>query len=156
MHTAPTVHQLAEVLPGSWRIRATNTQLWLDGRRSNPLITYAIASPSPLLLTDIEEFDTADGKRKTIRGKSRHSRGVFAWRGSGMLAAFAGRWKVAGIGGDSNILVVRYVKTRMGPSGISVLVRDGAAIDELRADIAHNAAAYGLGPEDFATLSWLP
>lgn len=156
MHTAPTAHQLAEVLPGSWRVRATNTQLWLDGRRSNPLITYAIASPNPLLLTGIEEFDAPDGRHKSIRGKSRHSHGVFSWRGSGILAGFAGRWKVAGIGGDSNILVVRYVKTRKAPSGIGVLVRDGVDLAELRADIAHNAAAYGLGPEDFATLTWLP
>lgn len=156
MHTAPTVHQLVEVLPGSWRIRATNAKFWLEGRRSNPRITYAIASTSPLLLTDVEEFDAADGRRKTLRGKSRHSRGVFTWRGSGILAALSGRWRVTGIGERSDIVVVRYLATRMTPAGISVLVREGVEIDELRADIAHNATLYGLGPEDFATLTWLP
>jgi hypothetical protein len=155
MHTAPTSHQLAEVLPGSWRIRATNTQLWLDGRRTDPVITYAVASPSPLLLNDIEEFDAPDGKRKAIRGKSRLSKGAFSWRGSGFFAAHAGRWRVTGIAADSNIVVVSYFKTRIVPSGISVLVRDGVVVDELRTAIARNAASFGLGPEDFATLSWL-
>jgi hypothetical protein len=41
------------------------------------------------------------------------------------------------------------------PDGILVLVRDSAAIDDLRALVADGYDQFGFSPEEFASLSWL-
>jgi hypothetical protein len=46
------VHALADILPGTWRVEATNFPMWLTGKRLDPTLTYALVSRDPLVLAD--------------------------------------------------------------------------------------------------------
>ncbi|TQL47808.1 hypothetical protein FB562_0879 [Homoserinimonas aerilata] len=154
MHTPLSAHHLAEVLPGSWVVKATNMKMWLDGRRRDPILRYSIAQTAPLVFNESVEFVQADGKPSTVTGKSREIAGEFVWHGSGILRVVAGRWQATGSCHGGDAIVIRYRRTPLVPSGLSVLVREGAVVEELRAEVAHHAHDLGLGLEDFATLNW--
>lgn len=155
MDTALNDHRLAEVLPGAWTLGATSQLFWLDGRHGEPRFSFAVATRSPLLLSETIEFAHPDGRPRVATGKTRRVRGEFAWRGTGTDAFVTRRWSVAGLDATGSILVQRYRRTRAVTKGIDVLVREGAEIGELRTVVAGTAAELGLTPEDFASLTWL-
>ncbi|MCU1546155.1 MAG: hypothetical protein JWP30_1255 [Homoserinimonas sp.] len=155
MHNAPSSRHIADVLPGSWDIGATNLPLWLNGQRLEPVITYDVAATSPLVLTNEVSFSAPDGKIRRLHGHARWRRGHFLWRGARFLKPITSRWSVAGISEDANVVVLRYGKTWSVPEGVDVLVRQGADLPELRAIVANGSAALGLTAEDFATLTWM-
>jgi hypothetical protein len=156
MHTPPTAHRLAEVLPGSWRLGASNQLFWLDGRHGDPRFTFEVVTPTPLRLAETIEFSASDGRARVLRGKTRRVGSEFAWRGSGTDAFISRRWSAAGLDDAGNILVMRFRRTRAVPSGLNVLVREGADVGELRTLVASTAAELGIAPEDFASLTWMP
>lgn len=155
MRTAPTTHQLAEVLPGSWRLGATNQLFWLDRRHGDPRFSFRVVTPAPLRLTETLEFAQPDGRPRVVSGKTRYVRNEFHWRGSGTDALATTRWAIAGTDAAGSILVRRYRRTRTVPNGLDVLVREGADVGELRTLVAATAADLGVAPEDFASLTWL-
>lgn len=155
MRTTPTAHRLAEVLPGSWNIGASNMLFWLDGRHGEPRFTFGIASASPLMLTETVEFDADDGRRRVLRGKTRWVRDAFVWRGEGLHMVVTQRWQVLGADDGGDVLVVEYRGNRVVPGGLSVLVREGAEREELRTLVASKAATLGVTPEQFASLTWM-
>lgn len=154
MPTNPSAHQLAESLPGSWRLEASNQPYWTNGRASSPRYHYAIASANPLVVNETIAFDAADGRRRLIRGKAKFVRGEFVWRGDGIRKPVATRWKVAGTSPERGLLVVRFAKTVVMPAGLNVLVKDEVETVEARSTVAHYAAQLGISLEEFATLSW--
>ncbi|AWB89428.1 hypothetical protein [Homoserinimonas hongtaonis] len=154
MPTNPSVHQLAESLPGSWRLEASNVPFWTRGRATGPRYHYGVASANPLVISETIEFDAADGRHRLIKGKSRFVRGEFVWRGEGLRKPVATRWSVAGTSPERGLLVVRFAKTVVMAAGLNVLVRDDVETLEARSAVANHAGQLGISLEEFATLNW--
>jgi len=162
MTIAPSAGSLAELLPGSWHIGATNFPMWLRGDRLTPTLTYAVRSEQPLKLLDTVTYTTPGGVQKTIvgvdtyRGDGSDAAG-FVWRGRGLLFPFASHWKVEGVGPSDEFVVTRFSKSLVTPAGVDIMVRDGARLDaqELRTIVATSPGEFGLAPEDLASLTWL-
>ena len=148
---------LAALVPGTWRIRATNSPLWLTGERTSPTYSYTIVSSDPLRLTVDARWLAADGSEKHLPGTVRWKNGVFVWRGRWLRSFLRSRWAITGSSDDGNIVVIiRFDKSAVTPRGIDVIVREGVKVDDPRARVARSAARFGLTPEDFASLAWLP
>lgn len=145
---------LAELLPGTWAVAATNFPMWLSGARRSPKFTYGLVSSTPLVLTDDVSYETVAGERKHILGKNTYSGGRFVWRGRGLLGVVASRWSVTGARKDGTVIAIKFAKTIGTPAGIDILVREDAGV-EARALVAGASEEFGLTPEEFASLSWL-
>lgn len=150
-----TESELAEILPGTWRIAATNFPLWLSGDGRQPRYTYTLASPSPLSVTDEVTYLTPDGETQTITGRSTFRRGEFVRRGSGLKMFSVSRWYVGGSDEQRTLLVLRIDKTLSTPAGLEIIVREEADYPNLRRTVASTTEELGLSPEDFASLGWL-
>lgn len=156
MSARPTNSRVEEVLPGQWWVGASNLLFWLDGRHGDARFTIEVASRSPLRLTEEIAFNAADGQPRTKRGTARaRDDGVFVWRGLGRELLAERRWVPVGIDETGSIVVVRYLRSRRAPAGMTVFVRDGGPTQELRARIAATAGELGITAEDFASLTWL-
>jgi len=145
---------LADLLPGTWTIQATNFPMWLTGEKLEPRFTYDLVSEQPLVLSDDVSYVEGD-EEKHILGQDTWSGDGFVWRGRKLLRLFASRWTVAGMSDDGTIAVIHFSKSLATPSGVDVIVRDGTAHPELRATIAHATEEFGLTPEEFGSLTWL-
>lgn len=155
MPGTPDAAALAALLPGTWRIGATNVPSWLSGERLRPTFRYEPKSSDPLAFDDTVSYTTADGIEKTVVGVDRLRRDGFVWRGRRHLALFTTRWEVAGATADANIAVLRFSRSRRSPAGVDVIVRDGTDSHEFRRIVAGEAEALGLTHGEFASLSWL-
>lgn len=144
---------LADLLPGAWRVAATNFPMWLAGDKLQPRFTYALVSEEPLVLSDDVAY-TEGGEEKRILGQDTWRGDRFVWRGRRLLRLVASHWEVAGASDDGSVAVIRFSKSLVTPSGVDVLVRDGAQHPELRAMIAHATEDFGLSPEEFGSLTW--
>ncbi|MGX5680178.1 hypothetical protein [Schumannella luteola] len=150
-----TETELAEILPGTWRIAATNFPMWLSGERLQPQFTYALLSQSPLTLSDEVAFVTREGEEQQILGKDVLRRGEFVWRGKGLLSFARSHWHVSGADEQRTLLVIRFSKSIATPAGIDLVVREGSSYPHLRRVVASSTEELGLSPEDFASLGWL-
>jgi hypothetical protein len=146
--------ELSTLLPGTWRIAATNLPFWLDGARHAPTISYEVARADPLALRDTVEYRTRAGESKTIVGMDRLRRGMLRWRGNGLLKLVASTWWVTGAAANGEIIGIEYEKTTLTPAGVDVLQRDGNEQD-VRRHVASRVAELGLTPEQFASLTWI-
>jgi hypothetical protein len=150
---------LADLLPGTWNIAATNFPMWLSGERRDPRFVYGLVSRDPLVLSDNVVYIAGHGKRagarKHIHGTDTYTDDGFVWRGTGMLRFFTSRWQVAGVSDDGSVAAIHFAKTLGTPAGVDIIVRSGAHVHEPRAIIAHSTEDYGLSPEQFASLTWL-
>ncbi|MCU1411114.1 MAG: hypothetical protein JWR04_1821 [Rhodoglobus sp.] len=145
---------LADLLPGTWTIQATNFPMWLTGEKLEPRFTYDLVSEQPLVLSDDVSYVEEAGE-KHILGQDTWNGEGFVWRGRKLLRLFASRWTVAGISDDGTIAVIHFSKSLATPSGVDVIVREGTHHPELRATIAHATEEFGLTPEEFGSLTWL-
>lgn len=155
MPLVPLEFDPAQLLPGTWRINATNFALWLAGDRLEPRLTFEIVGTQPLTLSEDVTYTTTEGDEKHILGTDRWSNGEFTWRGKGLLSWGKSRWSVIGMSKDAAVVVIRFHGSRNAAERIDILVRDGITRPELRTFIAHNAEKFGLSAEDFASLTWL-
>lgn len=160
MPVAPDAIALAALLPGIWRVGATNFAMWLSGDRLRPQFRYDLKTTDPLVLDDVVSFMTAHGVEKTIVGVDRlHLDGAggdtFVWRGAGLLSFVTSRWSVAGATEDSNILVIRFAKSLLSPAGVDVIVREGIDSHAFRTQVATLSESLGLTHGEFASLTWL-
>lgn len=146
---------LADVLPGTWNVVATNFPMWLTGERLSPRFEYGLISSDPLVLSDEVAYLQADGQSKSIVGVDTWRGDEFVWRGKGLLRLFASHWSIAGLSDDGSVAVVRFSKSLVTPAGVDIIVRDGSDHTEVRKLIAHGTEQFGLTPEDFGSLSWL-
>jgi hypothetical protein len=150
---------MADLLPGTWIIVATNFPMWLSGERRDPRFVYGVVSRNPLVLSDNVVYVAGQGKRagarKHIHGTDTYTKDGFVWRGTGMLKLFTSRWHVAGASDDGTIAAIHFTKTLGSPAGVDIVVREGAGVPEPRAIIAHSTDHYGLSLEQFASLTWL-
>lgn len=150
----PADSALAELLPGSWTVAATNFPMWVSGERRHPRFTYRLLSRTPLVLSDDVSY-AEGGIDKHIRGRDTLRGDGFVWRGRGLLAIATSRWSVAGRSEDGTVVTIRFSRSLATPAGLDVIVREGTEHAELRAMIARSTEGFGLTPEDFASLSWL-
>jgi hypothetical protein len=145
--------ELARTLPGRWTVKATNFPLWLGDRR-DATVEFGIQRETPLTLGVRFAYLDPDGKPKTVTSTDRWNGGGFSRRVRGLRGmAGRGRWEVAGA--QAGVVVVRFEKTVASPSGLDVLVAEGADGSDLRARVAADPAAFGLRVEEFASLTWL-
>ena len=155
-----TANTLAQILPGSWTIAATNFPTWLTGERRSPRFRYELVGQNPLVLSDDVFYVTAEGEEKHILGQDtfgvdRYGNDEFRWRGKKLLRFFVSRWSVSGVNEDGSIAVIRFSKSLVTPAGIDIIVRADVEVPELRATIARATEEFGLSPEDFGSLTWL-
>jgi hypothetical protein len=146
---------IADALPGTWRIGATNIVDWLDGERRDPVLRFEVIGTAPLAVSEQQTFASPEGRSRLLSIQSEWVDGVFRSKGRGILKSGASRWRVGGLSGDRSVLVIRVATVRDGQDGLLVLVRADAAASELRSMIATRSDEFGIGPEDFASLSWL-
>lgn len=145
---------LARLLPGRWRVKATNIPLWLTGERRDPVLEYALVRESPLTLSDRLGFQDPEGKQKSVRGTDRWHGTGFTWRASGPAGLFVrGLWEVAGA--QQGLVVIRFARSAASPGGVDVMVGEDVDATELRSTIAAAPASFGLALEEFASLTWL-
>ncbi|MBI5160809.1 MAG: hypothetical protein HY996_05270 [Micrococcales bacterium] len=145
---------LAVALPGRWTIRATNFPAWIRGDRSDPTIEYRLRRSAPLTLGDVVEYRHARQGLRQIQGVDRwRPGGGFVWRGAGMLRMLRSRWEVTGI--DGEVAAIRFHRSVVTPAGVDLLVREGAAIPELRTRAAEQLEVLGITVEEFASFTWL-
>ncbi|CAN5618024.1 hypothetical protein BH10ACT7_BH10ACT7_28460 [soil metagenome] len=155
MHHAVDESTLAEILPGTWVIAATNFPMWLTGERQDPTFTYGLVSTDPLVLSDEVSFTTAEGEAKSILGQDTWQGEEFVWRGKGLLKVAKSRWTVTGSSEDGEVIAIHFTKSIATPAGIDIIVREGSAVPEIRAMIARDTERFGLTPEQFGSLTWL-
>lgn len=151
----PEFDLLAGILPGTWHVRASNFPMWTNGSRRAPTFTYGLVREHPLVLSDDVGWITSSGRERHLRGTDRARGDAFIWRGAGLLRPVTSRWSVTGISDDGLLAAIRFSKSLVTPAGVDVLVRDGAAIDELRVRVAAESVDLGIAAEDFASLTWL-
>jgi hypothetical protein len=155
MHATLDDHALAELLPGTWSVAATNFPMWLTGERRDPTFRYETITTSPLTLADDVAYVTPEGEQKHILGVDRWHNDGFTWRGKGLLRLFASHWTVTGASEDGTVAAIHFTRSIATPAGIDILVRADVHHPELRAMIAGSTERFGLSLEDFASLSWL-
>lgn len=155
MSTAPLLADPSILLPGAWSMLATNFPMWLTGETRDVRMTFEVVGEHPLTISEELSYATIDGQEVSVPSLNRLQGGLFIAKGSGMSRLFSSRWSVCGASSDSAIVVVRFEHSRLTPAGINILLRQGIPRPELRAEVAHNAAQFGLSPEDFASLAWL-
>jgi hypothetical protein len=155
MPTALNANSLARLLPGTWRIGATNFPVWMGGARRSPTVTYELKRSRPLVLRDRVAWTTGTGADRGIHGVARWKGTEFVWRGRGLRLPLTRRWSVAGASDDGSILVIRLSKSLTAPAGLDVVIRDGADATHLRSTVATASDTLGLGHEEFASLTWL-
>lgn len=146
---------IADTLVGEWRIGASNISDWVNGARRDALFRFTKEQDSPLVMAEVQEFTTKDGKKRRVERTSRLVGGEFISK-SGRIVGTMSRWSVGGVDADRGIFVVRITDARGGQDGLIVLLRESAAVGELRSIIANKSVEFGLGAEDFASLSWAP
>ena len=144
---------LADLLPGTWSVAATNFPMWLAGDKLEPTFSYELLSEDPLVLSDDVGY-LEEGEEKHILGQDTWRGDEFVWRGRKLLRLLASRWGVAGMSDDGTIAVIRFSKSLATPSGVDIIVREGSEHPELRAMIAHATDEFGLSPEEFGSLTW--
>lgn len=144
---------LADLLPGTWTIVATNFPMWLTGQRLEPRFTYELVTQSPLVLSDDVSY-VEEGEEKHILGQDTLRGDEFVWRGRKLLRLVSSRWSVAGVSDDGDIAVVRFSKSLATPAGVDIIVREGTSHPEVRRTVAHATDDFGLTPEEFGSLTW--
>jgi hypothetical protein len=152
---APWGRSLAELLPGTWAVGATNFPMWLKGDKFSPTFSYELRRDSPLELTDRVSYFTSSGEEKSIVGVDRLRGAEFTWRGRGLLGLVVSRWSVIGAAPDGIFVVIRFSKTFATPAGVDIVSREGLHSDELRTLVARSPEQFGLTHEEFASLTWL-
>ncbi len=142
------------LLPGTWRIAATNVPVWLDGSRLEPTFTFELVDTDPLVLADDLAFRTPDHEEKHILGRNVWRGDAFHARRGGILRLARGRWTVSGASADGTIAAIRVDASTVRAAGVDILVRSEVERPELRTLIARDTVRYGLTLEEFASLSW--
>ncbi len=145
---------IAHTLAGEWRIGASNIDAWVDGTRRDILFRFTIEQESPLILTEEQVFTTKDGKERRFALANRFVNGEFISKSRRIVSAMS-RWSIGGMDQDRGIFLVRMTHSRGGQDGLIVLVRNDTVVNELRTTIAVESDEFGVGPEDFASLTWV-
>ncbi len=146
---------LAELLPGRWRILATNFPVWLLTAHKDPSIEYEVLKENPLVLRSVIRFETEDGEEKAVYGRSRWTGEGFPRRGTGLRRMITSRWSVGGVSEAGHVVTIRTEKSMVFPDGVTLIVRDDVDTEQLRAHVANNSTRFGLTAEDFASLGWI-
>lgn len=146
---------VAATLAGEWHIGTSNIDEWVNGTRRDVVIRFAVEKESPLVLTEEQTFTSKDGKERSVVLANRFVNGEFMSKSRRIVGGAVSRWSIGGIDTEHGILIVRMTHARGGQDGLIVLTRGNAESEELRTIIATRAVEFGIGPEDFASLTWL-
>lgn len=146
---------IARTLVGEWNMGASNIESWVDGSRRDASFRFAVEQESPLVISEEQVFTLKDGKERRNICTNQFHDGEFVSKMRRFLGTMS-RWSIRGVSDDGSILIIRMTHARGGQDGLMVMVRRNSEFDELRATLATQSDEFGLGPEDFASLTWLP
>lgn len=144
---------IATTLPGEWSIGASNIDHWVNGTRRDTVFRFTIQQESPLVVAEEQVYTAKDGKEHMVALVGSFAGGEFISKSRRLMGTMT-RWTLGGIDSHDGILIVRMTHARGGQDGLIVLVRRHETCEELRMTIATNADGFGVGPEDFASLTW--
>jgi hypothetical protein len=145
---------VVSVLTGTWRIGASNIPVWMSGQRRSPTVGFEPVDGHPSRLTHSVSYTVANGHRdRHIRIATWH-RGRFVSRGKRLRRVFPSTWVVSCTSEDDTICIIRFMKSRSMPAGITILVRVGHSHPDLRGMVGREHESFGLSPEEFARLRW--
>ena len=152
------VPQLAELLPGTWTLRATTFRFWRSRRHLAPTFTYRPIGDSPLRLHDDIAYVSRAGVGRRIVGSDRYRarRDDFVWRGSGILFPLTSVWRLSGINAEGTVAVLRVARTLLVPSGVNVIARRAGDILELEEQVRRDGDVFGMTSAELDSLVWLP
>lgn len=139
-------------LEGTWEIKATTFPMWLSGKRKQPRITYKLTNKTRVEFLDIVEYEVK-GHTKKIRGLDCLKKGRFIWRGLGLLKILSSQWEVVTMKDD--ILIIRFEKSLLTPSGIDILVRKGKNITDFQDKVEYTYENIGLRAEEKVKIKWI-
>ncbi|WP_207457465.1 hypothetical protein [Desertivibrio insolitus] len=146
--------RIAEVLPGTWRLCATDYARWLQGERREATFEWELVSADPVVLDGRGTHIGEDGKRVDARATLAWREDRFVWRGRGVLALVRGTVEVTGVSAGGDVAVLRFDRTLLGPEVLLVLARADAEVGRARSEVALADGCLGLEPEEFARLAW--
>ena len=126
----------------------------MGGQRRAATVSFEPVAGHPLRLTHSVSYTLPDGHRERRSSVAVWHRDRFVSRGKRLQMLFPSRWRVTGASEDEAICVIRFVGTRAMPAGITVLVRVGHALPDLRGVVGREHEGFGLSPEEFARLRW--
>ncbi|PHK49040.1 hypothetical protein BTJ66_10475 [Staphylococcus edaphicus] len=139
-------------MPGKWYIIGSTFKMWTSGKKTNPSITYSILNSDPLKILDKVQYQSK-GKTKSIVGYDTLKKGLFIWRGKGMLKPFTSEWETLYI--DSDILIIKFSSTLVTPSGLDVLLRDRQNAATYKKQLHAHPTSFNLKSETVQELKWL-
>ncbi|MDI2097906.1 hypothetical protein [Ruicaihuangia caeni] len=145
---------LAEVLPGTWHVSASNLPVWVSADAAGLSVEIEVVKHDPLMLRHLIVVESRDGRVKRIGGVDRWVGTRFRTRSRALTPFRWGHWHITGISPDRDHIVVRMAKLRALPDSILICRRDGVEVDDLRATVSARTEPLGLSPEDFASLTW--
>lgn len=147
--------RVAEVLPGTWRLCATDYARWLEGDRRAAAFEWELRGTDPVVLDGRGVHVTGEGKSVEARATLTWRDDRFVWRGRGVLALIRGTVEVTGVSPSGDVVVLRFDRTLIGPEVVLVLARTDADLGHVRREVALADGCLGLEPEEFARLAWL-
>src|SRR5690554_1538940 len=108
MTFAPTRSELAQVLPGRWRVRASNLVRWISGERTDPVIEIELrgapgdahSDASNIALTVREKFESPVGRSRSITRTAVGTPDGFASPGAGLRRLSRTHWSVPWLSDD--------------------------------------------------------
>lgn len=80
-------------------------------------------------------------------------KGRFIWRGLGLLKILSDQWEVVTMKDD--ILIIRFEKSLLTPSGVDILVRKGKDISNFKDNVEHTYEKLDLRAEEKVEIKWL-
>ncbi len=131
MRSALAPDTLAEVIPGTWRVAASNEVHWISGNRVDPVVTVALVSREPLTVSVATRFVTGEGKKRAVLSTARWASDGFIERRKGLARFAPSRWIVRGMSPDGSVLVIVHQLRQSAGDGIEVLIRSGTDADGL-------------------------
>lgn len=141
----------AALLPGRWRVVATNRPCWLVVARSEPTIDFALGSNGRIA----ETVGYTDERRGQVTRTASNAIGgeTLRRRPAGLRRSGSCRWRLTGSIGE--LLGVRFEPSFRSPGGVEIWLRDGVEEDDPRAAVSRGLDRLGFTLQEFAALSWI-
>ena len=120
-------------MQGKWHVTHSTLPMWK--KNQNVTITYKSLPENAEMLDDLVEYQplnsTNNKKIQGIDSPDAQNKGVYNWRGKGLLVFVSSRWEVLGCGEEDGGWAVTYFqKTIFTPAGIDLYARQGPTLPE--------------------------
>ena len=137
------MHNLLQIISGTWFIINTNFPMWLKPKMHNPTFTYTlIEKKGKRVLLDEVKYQKNE-KAKKITGydyPDKDNKNAFIWRGKGLLLIAKSKWEVRLIDEHNKWAVIYFSKTLFTPEGVDIISRSAtlekSTLEEIKIKMA--------------------